>query len=337
MGAGVARQPLDAAAAGHAGAVLGGRRLSSRVPARPALSQREHVDARLARHQRGVLLQPRRHAPAPRLHGPRRDALLRDGGRRDHPRRARALARGARPRPDVGGHPAARGAGSADGACAARRRRGRRADGRGRRRRSRADPTGRARAGGRRNRRGRVGGRRVDADGREPAGGESPRRARRRRQRQSHRIVRVPRHARRRRDHAGAYRSAGRGGAGLARADSAPRGSRGRRLRAGGSPDRRRHVRGLVGIRPIAVRCLRAHERGGRAGHRVPLRDGPGDADRHHGRHGPRRRARRPRQERGGARDARGRGHDGVRQDGHADARPAHADERDPGAGRRRG
>ncbi len=55
---------------------------------------------------------------------------------------------------------------------------------------------------------------------------------------------------------------------------------------------------GWWALRPGAVAALRADERGGRARHRVPVRDGPRHAHRDHGGHGPRRRARDPDQER---------------------------------------
>ena len=77
-------------------------------------------------------------------------------------------------------------------------------------------------------------------------------------------------------------------------------------------------------------------ERGGGADHRLPLRAGPGDADRDHGGHRPRRRARHPDQGRRGAGDGAQDRHRGARQDGHGHRRQAARDSRD-GAGRIRG
>ena len=70
-------------------------------------------------------------------------------------------------------------------------------------------------------------------------------------------------------------------------------------------------------------RCGRGlHRRGGRADHRVPLRARPGDADRPHGRHRPRRPARHPHQgPRGAGVDPSGR-HHRARQDRHRHDRP---------------
>ena len=66
--------------------------------------------------------------------------------------------------------------------------------------------------------------------------------------------------------------------------------------------DRGADVRRLVAARPAPALAARARQRRGGAGHRLPVRARPGDADGHHGRHRPRRRARRADPERRGAR-----------------------------------
>ena len=69
---------------------------------------------------------------------------------------------------------------------------------------------------------------------------------------------------------------------------------------------------------PVAAPGVCAGECGRRADHRVPLRVGPGYADVHHGRRGPRRHRRRADQECRGARNSGEGGHAGDRQDRHA-------------------
>ena len=93
----------------------------------------------------------------------------------------------------------------------------------------------------------------------------------------------------------------------------------------------------LVARRPGAGARARAHQRGGRAGHRLSVRDGAGHADGHHGGDRARRRARRADPQRRGARAAE-RGDDrGLRQDRHPDDGPAGGDRRRRRAGHRRG
>ena len=75
-------------------------------------------------------------------------------------------------------------------------------------------------------------------------------------------------------------------------------------------------------------RVGRVHRRGRGADHRLPVRAGPGHADRADGRHRPRRPARHPDQGSRGARVHPRRRHDRARQDRHRDHRP-------DGAGRR--
>ena len=80
--------------------------------------------------------------------------------------------------------------------------------------------------------------------------------------------------------------------------------------------------------RPGAAAGVRARQRRGRADHRLPVRARPGDADVDHGRHRPRRRARRAAPQRRGARGAGAGGHAGRGQDRHADGRQAGAHHR---------
>ena len=112
-------------------------------------------------------------------------------------------------------------------------------------------------------------------------------------------VVRTTR--RRRRDDAGAHRPAGRVGAGEEGADPAPGRPGQRGVRAGGA---RHRARSRCSAGAWRTRRLGAGDpqRGGGAGHRLPLRAGPGHADRDHGRHRRRGAARHPDQGRRGAR-----------------------------------
>ena len=67
-------------------------------------------------------------------------------------------------------------------------------------------------------------------------------------------------------------------------------------FRAGRHRHRRRHVRRLVRVRPGPPPDLRPAQFRGRADHRLPVRPGPGDPDRRHGRNGEGRRAGHPHQ-----------------------------------------
>ena len=88
----------------------------------------------------------------------------------------------------------------------------------------------------------------------------------------------------------------------------------------------------LLLARRGAERDVRLHRRGGRAHHRLPVRAGPGHADRADGRDGPRRAARAAHQGPGGARVHAPDRHDRARQDGH---RHDGQDEPGRGGGRR--
>jgi Cu+-exporting ATPase len=103
----------------------------------------------------------------------------------------------------------------------------------------------------------------------------------------------------------------------------AHRGPRERGVRPGCSRHRACHLRRLDGLH--GGLGTRAHQRGGRAGHRLPLCAGSGDADGHHGRHRGRRATRHPHQGRrspgGRACSHRGR----LRQDRYAHRRQAFA------------
>ena len=118
----------------------------------------------------------------------------------------------------------------------------------------------------------------------------------------------------------------GRGGAGLEAADPGARRQgddvvRACRDRAGSA-----HLRGLAGLRPEPGSVLRARQRRRGADHRLPLRDGAGDADLDHGRHRQGRRTRHPVPPgRGAAEPARCDGRR-ARQDRHADQGPAGTD-----------
>ena len=126
-----------------------------------------------------------------------------------------------------------------------------------------------------------------------------------------------------------------------AQGSQAPHRAPGRRdrllLRAGGHRHRRRHVPRLARPRTLALAQLRPAQLRGRAGHRVPLRPGPGDAHGHHGGHGQGRRERRadPRRRRAGDR---AQAHDGgAGQDRHHHRGQAQGDRRRAaGAGPRR-
>ncbi len=337
VGAGGAPESLGPAGAHDPGSVLGRLAVSSRVPARPSLPERVHVDPRVGRDERRVPLQCGGDALAPCVPAARGHDVLRRERGRHHPGRARALARGARPRANLRGDSAAGQPCPAHGPDRAEWRRGGRADRRRAGRRLRPHPSGRAGPRRRGRHRGRFHGRRVDADRREPArrqnagfegaGGHG----------QPHRELRLPRGACRERDGAGADRQARRRRAGLARPDPAA----GRSSRRGLRPDRARardpDVSRVVGLRSRAVGALRAHQRGGRSRHRVPVRHGARDSDGDHGGHGPRRRARDPREERDRPRAARSRQHDRVRQDRHVDGRSARGDRCDHRGRRRAG
>ncbi|KAG0741641.1 hypothetical protein G6F24_016665 [Rhizopus arrhizus] len=92
-------------------------------------------------------------------------------------------------------------------------------------------------------------------------------------------------HGGRRADHAGADHPHGRAGAGLEAADPG-RGRQGHALvRSGGDAGRAGDLLGLVDLRPIAGAELRAGQRRGGTDHRLPMRDGTGDADLDHGRY----------------------------------------------------
>jgi Cu+-exporting ATPase len=137
-------------------------------------------------------------------------------------------------------------------------------------------------------------------------------------------LLALPRHRRRQPHPSGRHHPAGRAGAGLQGAGAAPGRQGGGDFRSRRYRHRSADLRCLVG----AVRRFHpgAGECGGRAGDRLPLRAGPGDADRDHGRH----RAGRPcrcadPQCRGaGARGETRRA--GGGQDRHADRRPAGRD-----------
>ena len=93
-------------------------------------------------------------------------------------------------------------------------------------------------------------------------------------------------------------------------------------------PDRARH-RPADGRRLVARHrrpLAKHHSGGGRACHRLPLLAGSCNADRHHGRHRPRRSARHPHQERRGTRARREDRRRPVRQDRNADRRQAQGD-----------
>ncbi len=131
-------------------------------------------------------------------------------------------------------------------------------------------------------------------------------------------------------------RAPGRGGAGEPGAGAASGRPHRRRVRAGGDGRRHRRLRRLVRRRSEPRPHLRHRRPGVGAHHRLPVRDGPRHADRDHGGHGPRRRARGPGQ---GRRRARGGGRgrrDPPRQDGHHHRGPSDGDGPDPGARRER-
>ena len=99
-------------------------------------------------------------------------------------------------------------------------------------------------------------------------------------------------------------------------------------LRAGRHRHRRPDLRRLGPLRSGAAARLRPAQFRGRADHRLSVRHGPGDADGHHGRDGPGRRARHPDPERREPGDRPPGRHVRFRQDGDADQRPARGDRR---------
>ena len=109
------------------------------------------------------------------------------------------------------------------------------------------------------------------------------------------------------------------------RAHPAPRRLRGRLVRPGGRGGRGDRLRRVGARRARAPLRLRARRRRLRPHHRLPLRPRPRDAHVDHGGRGPGRVGRRPREERGGPRDPRARGHAGRRQDRHPHRGPADA------------
>ena len=149
-----------------------------------------------------------------------------------------------------------------------------------------------------------------------------------RRHGQSQRRLRHDGREGRRRHHAGAHRQDGGRGAAQPRADPAP-GRHGVGLvRAGGDARRRAGLRRLDDLGAGAGVRLCPAGGGVGADHRLPLRARARHADVDHGRRRPRRRRRRPDPQRRGA-GAAGEGrHAGVRQDRHADRRPAGRDRR---------
>ena len=130
-------------------------------------------------------------------------------------------------------------------------------------------------------------------------------------------------------DGAGADRPDGRCGPALARTDAAD----GRRSCRLVRPDRGRgggpHPAGLGLPRSRAELGLRLDQRGGGAHHRLPLCARPGDADVDHGRHRPRRYARRAVPRRGGDREPAPRRYPHRRQDRHPHRRQARLRARD--------
>ncbi len=90
-----------------------------------------------------------------------------------------------------------------------------------------------------------------------------------------------------------------------------------------GARDRVADVRRLDAGRPGAALHARADRVHRRRDHRLPVRHGPGDADRDHGRDGEGGRGRDPRPRRRGARGRGPRRHGRARQDRHPDAGPA--------------
>ena len=200
----------------------------------------------------------------------------------------------------------------------------------GRRGRVRRTPRGEDRD-RRRGRRGLVRRRRLDAHRRVGAGRGASRRRRGRRHRQRRRTPRRPRDPRRRRHPARPDGAPRRGRAERQGRGAAPRRPGLRRLRAGRDRARRRDPRLLARRRRWRDRGL--HRRRLGADHRLPLRPGPGHADRTHGRHRSRRPARHPDQGSRGARADPPRRHDRARQDRHRHHR---RDDRPRGGGRRR-
>ncbi len=236
VGARVASEPVAPSPAVDAGAVVGGGVVPSRLPARPPLSLGQHGHPGVDRDQRRVALQRRRHAVAARVHGARRDAVLRDVRGRDHAGRPRAMAGGAGARPHLGGDPPA-------GEPRAARRPASSATGR----RSTCRPTRwssaissafvRASACPSTASSSRAG-RRVDESmltGESLPVDQGGRRSRVQRHAQPHRQLRHARHARRRRHHAGPDHPPRGRGPGLTRTDPAPRRPCGRGVRAGRS------------------------------------------------------------------------------------------------------
>ena len=169
-------------------------------------------------------------------------------------------------------------------------------------------------------------GRRVHAHRRAPAGGPGAGRQGGGRHPQPDRGAALSRHPPRRRHGAGPDHPPGPGGPGGEAAHPGPGGPHRRRLRAGGDGpgpgDLRRLAAGRA--RAGAELCLR---RGGeRAGGGLPLRHGPGDADRHPGRDRPGGGDGPAVSQRPGPGAAGRGGHPGLRQNRHPDPRPPHGD-----------
>ena len=166
-----------------------------------------------------------------------------------------------------------------------------------------------------------LGGRRLDAHRRVGAGRGRPRRRGRRRDRQRRRPARRPRHPGRRRHPAGADGPAGRGGP-----ERQGRGAAARRpdlggLRAGRDRARRRPP-SASGSAPAPAPSAAFTAAVVGADHRLPVRAGPGHADRADGRHRPRRPARHPDPGPRGAGVDPPRRHRRARQDRHGHHRP---------------
>ncbi|KAG1606248.1 hypothetical protein G6F46_013143 [Rhizopus delemar] len=162
----------------------------------------------------------------------------------------------------------------------------------------------------------------VDGERRTRSRGEKPGRGSRRRHGQPEWRADVPRHQGRQRHCAGADHPHGRAGAGLEAAD--PGGGRQGHavVRSGGDAGRAGDLLGLVDLRPIAGAELRAGQRRGGTDHRLPMRDGTGDADLDHGRYRSWRRDGRAVPQGRGLAVPQGRQGGGGGQDRHADQGP---------------
>ena len=297
------------------------RRRRARRP--PRRGEYEH--ARRDRDAGRLHLLRLRHAPARNGDGRRarsRDVLRLGGG--DHrPRAAGPMARGPREGPGRWRRPKPPGAAPAHRARPAPRRRARGAGDPGRPRRPAARPPRRAHPGRRRARRRRIGRRRVDAHRRADPGRQGGRRRRHRCDAQHERLLRHARRAGRSGHHPRPDRQPRGARPGLEGADPAPGGSGHRLVRASRPRHRGADLRRLARVRSAAEPAARAVDGDRRAHHRLPVRDGPGDADGDHGRHRQGRRARDPHPRRRRARGCAAR-HDGrPRQDRHDHARPA--------------